>query len=62
MTEDEKQIRQLCSDLAKLNPINQFVIKVQAEALLTSQRLEENRDERREKEGSADKCTEGTPS
>lgn len=56
MTNEEMQMRKLCSDLAKLNPTNQFVIKIQAEALLTSQKLEESKHERREEKGSPAQC------
>ena len=53
---ERKELRKLCKDVAKLNPTNQFVIKIQADALLASQRLEESKDERREEERSSSEC------
>ena len=63
MTDVEREeLRKLCTDVAKLNTTNQFVIKIQADALLASQKLEESKDERRKKEGSSDECVDAPSS
>jgi len=63
---EEKDIRDIVKRLEILDEHDREVVSITVNMLLAIQTVdaskEGKRDERREKEGSADKCTEGTPS
>lgn len=63
---EEKDIRDIVKRLEILDEHDREVVSITVNMLLAIQTVdaskEEKRDERREEEGSADKCTEGTPS
>ena len=59
---DTKNIEKLAEKLKNMDDAGRDTAKIVIEALYARSQFGEKRDERREKEGSADKCTEGTPS
>ena len=59
---DTKNIEKLAEKLKNMDDAGRDTAKIVIEALYARSQFGEKRDERREKEGSADKCTESTPS